>query len=283
MIEAAFLRQLDAFKLALKKKTNARFKGDLSSPIVGEGMLFKDYKEYVPGDDIRHIDWKVYARTDKLFIKTFEEEKNMTFHILIDGSNSMNFGKDQKFEYAAKIALGVAYLAAKEHLKFEFSLFSDKIETLTTKTMKPNIMAILDRLNKLKPSGETKFETALLDYNKRIGSKSVIIMISDFLFELEELENIMSKLKRNDIVLVQVFSKKERNLLYQGDSLLKDLETGLLLHTFISQRLRKNYLVDLQNHINNIEQITKRQGANFLTTTTDVPFFDSFYTLFRMF
>jgi len=282
MIDPSFLYQLDAFKLALKKKTNAKFKGEQESKLTGEGLLFKEYKEYAPGDDIRYIDWKIYARTDKLFIKKFEEEKNLTFHILVDSSNSMNFGKEMKFEYAAKIGLGIAYLAMKENMKFELSLFSNTFETLCTRQLKPNVVTMIDRLNKSKPTGDTEFDKVLGGYDKRINSKSLIIIVSDFLFELTELEDVMSRLKRNDILLVQVLSEKERRLLYEGDSILKDSETGSLLHTYISQRLRKNYLEELQNHIQQIEQIAKRQGSNFLSTTTSVPFFDTFYTIFRM-
>ena len=281
MIDPTFLHQLDAFKLALKKKTNAKFKGEQESKLTGEGLLFKEYKEYAPGDDIRYIDWRIYARTEKLFIKKFEEEKNLTFHILVDSSNSMNFGKDMKFEYAAKIGLGIAYLASKENMKFEFSLFSNTFDTLCTRQLKPSIMTIIDRLNSAKPTGDTEFEKVLGGYEKRINSKSLIVIISDFLFEVGELEDVISKLKRNDILLVQILSEKERRLLYEGDSILKDSETGSLLHTYISQRLRKNYLEELQEHIDQIEQTAKRQGANFLTTTTSVPFFETFYTIFR--
>ncbi len=282
MIDPSFLYQLDAFKLALKKKTNAKFKGEQQSRATGEGLLFKEYKEYAPGDDIRYIDWRIYARTDKLFIKKFEEEKNLTFHILLDSSNSMNFGKEMKFEYAAKIGLAVAYLASKENMKFEFSIFSNTFDTLCARQIKPNIVTIIDRLNNSKPTGDTEFSNVLAGYEKRINSKSLIVIISDFLFDLTQLEDVMSRLKRNDILLVQVLSDKERKLLYEGDSLLKDSETGSMLHTYISQRLRKNYLEQLEQHIDQIQQIAKRQGANFLTTTTSVPFFDTFYTIFRM-
>src|SRR3989344_8143180 len=101
MIDTNFLKLLDRFQLILKKKVTSNYSGARESPAFGRGLIFKDYKEYVPGDDFRLIDWKVYARTEKLNIKRFEDERNMTVRIVLDASASMSFGKGRnKFDYA---------------------------------------------------------------------------------------------------------------------------------------------------------------------------------------
>ena len=97
-------------------------------------MTFKDYRIYAPGDDIRMIDWKVYARTDNHFIKVQEEEKNLTVHILIDKSASMDFGKPvSKFDYAAMIGVGFGYLAMRDNEKFQFSTFAEDLNVFQPK------------------------------------------------------------------------------------------------------------------------------------------------------
>ena len=279
MIDPVFLRQLDQFKLAMKKKTSSIYKGSEQSRETGRGLTFKDFREYSPGDDIRYIDWKVYAREEKFYIKTFEEERDMTIHIILDASQSMDFGDPLKYEYAAKLGLGVAYLACKNNQKFEFSIFSDKFEALESTQA---ILRIIDRINSKKPKGQTNIGDTLADYNKRIKSKSLIIIISDFLFDIQNLENVLLNLKRNDMMLIQVLDEKERQLAYSGDSILKDSETQVLLHTYISQRLKSKYADELQTHIKRIENTCRKLNVGFLTTTNNVPFFESFFEVFKM-
>ena len=125
MINTDFLNQLDRFHLVVKKRVTSNFVGPRKSVAAGRGLTFKDHRMYAPGDDIRLIDWKVFARTDDLYIKTFEEERNLTAHIIMDASASMGFGKPvSKFDYAAMLGVGLAYLAMRENERFQFSTFN---------------------------------------------------------------------------------------------------------------------------------------------------------------
>ena len=103
MIEIDFIDELDRFNLALKKNSTEIREGEQSSSSTGQGMVFEDHKKYQPGDDIRRIDWKAYARTNEVYVKRFEQEKSLTAHILVDRSSSMEFGNPTKYDYAAKI------------------------------------------------------------------------------------------------------------------------------------------------------------------------------------
>src|SRR4030042_1668123 len=119
MIKTDFLRQLDRFSLILTKRKTSTYVGEKKSPATGKGLIFKDHTQYVPGEDFRSVDWRVFARTDKLFVKRYEEERNATVHILIDMSGSMNFGTEcTKAEYASMLGLGFAYLAMKNNERF---------------------------------------------------------------------------------------------------------------------------------------------------------------------
>src|SRR3989338_4048340 len=107
MITTSFLDQLTRFNLVVNKRVTSNLIGSKKSVAAGRGLTFKDYRIYAPGDDIRLIDWKVFARTDNLYIKVHEEERNLTVHILIDKSASMDFGKPvSKFDYASMIGVG---------------------------------------------------------------------------------------------------------------------------------------------------------------------------------
>ena len=126
MIDISFLKELDRFNLVLKKRVLSRYQGERQSHAEGQGLVFADYKDYVPGDDFRAIDWRVYARTDKLHVRRYEEERSLSSHVIVDYSSSMDFGKGvTKADYAAMLGLGFAYLALRENEKFQFSTFSE--------------------------------------------------------------------------------------------------------------------------------------------------------------
>ena len=128
MIDTSFLDQLSKFSLVVHKRVTSKYRGPRRSMAFGRGTLFKDHRLYAPGDDFRAIDWKVYARTDDLMVKTYEEDRNLVVHIIVDYSASMNFGKPKsKFDYASMLGVGFAYLALKENEKFMFSTFSESL------------------------------------------------------------------------------------------------------------------------------------------------------------
>ena len=191
MIDVGFLKEIDRFQLVIKKRVLSQYSGERQSAAIGEGLVFKDYREYIPGDDFRQIDWALYARTNKYFIKRFEEEKNMTMHILLDSSGSMDFGKLTKFEYGAMIGLGFSYLATKNSEKFEFSTFADKMTSIRPKKGKNALGDILEFLNQIKLKGKSNFYDSLASYKKRLTTKATVVIISDFLFDAHEFEKAL--------------------------------------------------------------------------------------------
>jgi len=134
MINTDFLDQLNRFHLAVKKRVTSSYTGPRKSIATGRGLTFKEHRIYSPGDDIRQIDWKVFARTDDLYIKTYEEERNLTAHLIMDASASMGFGKPiSKFDYAAMLGVGFAYLAMRENEKFQFSTFAESLDVFQSR------------------------------------------------------------------------------------------------------------------------------------------------------
>ena len=278
MINTEFLDQLDRFHLVVKKRVTSNYIGPRKSIATGRGLTFKDHRIYSPGEDIRLIDWKVFARTDDLYIKTFEEERNLTAHIIMDSSASMGFGKPMsKFDYAAMLGVGFAYLAMRENEKFQFSTFSDGLEVFQSRRGMSQLASMVFHLNNVKTRGYSKLLDAMMQYKKMVGSRSLLVLLSDFLMDINDVIEGLYTLGDQEIKIVQVLDPIEKDLKYSGDFKLIDSETNSMLRTYISPRLRVQYQQMLDNHSAKIEETCNKLGIHFFQITTDTPIFDAFY------
>ncbi len=280
MIDTGFLSELGRFSLVVHKRVTSNYTGPRRSIALGRGLVFKEHRIYAPGDDIRSIDWKVYARTDDLYVKTYEEERNLTVHIIVDYSASMNFGKTiTKFDYASMLGVGFAYLAMKENEKFQFSTFSDKLSVFQPKRGMGQLMAMVDHLNSIKTKGQSRIKDAIQQYRKVIGSRAMLVLISDFLIPIEEINQALYTLGDHEIKIIQVLDPIEKDLKLHGDFKLKDSETQAKMHTHISPRLRMQYQKLLGSHSAKIEETCNRLGFKFHQITTYTQIFDAFYRI----
>jgi uncharacterized protein (DUF58 family) len=279
MIDTSFLDSLARFNLIVRKRVTSSYSGPRKSVALGKGNVFSDHRIYAPGDDFRAIDWRVYARTDDLMIKKYEEERNLIVHVLVDNSNSMSFGT--KFDFASMLGVGFAYLAMKSNDKFQFATFSDDVEVFQPKKGMGQLISMIDYLNKKKREGKTNISSVAEKYRKSIGSKALVILISDFLVPVEELKKALFYLGGNELNLIQVLDAKEKNLRYEGDFKLKDSETNDLMRTYISPKLREDYLERLENHSAKIEEECNNLGVEFSQVDTSMSIFDAFYRVLR--
>ena len=281
MIDLSFLRQLDRFSLILRKRVTSSYVGDRSTPLVGRGLIYKDHALYSPEEDFRAIDWKVYARTDKLYVKRYEEERNVTVHVLIDVSGSMNFGtKFKKSEYAGMVGLGFGHIALKNNERFVLSTFGEQLDQFKPRKGKKQLMSALSYLNKKRSVGKTKFAANMLKYEKRIKSKALMIIISDFLVDPAEVEEAAAILRRHDVRFIQVFDRMEEDLAaYEGEYKLIDLEQGNAMKTYVSPLLKRSYGQRLRMHRAKVKKAIEDSGARFDHCNTGMPIFDTFHQL----
>ena len=280
MIDTSFLNELDRFHLVVHKRVTSTYSGPRRSIAQGRGITFKDHRIYAPGDDFRSIDWKVFARTDHLYIKNYEEERNLIVHIIIDSSASMDYGRPiKKFDYAAMLGVGFAYMAMKENEKFQFSTFSDNLEVFQPQKGMAQLASMVQYLNDLKIKGNSKINDAIFQYKKLIGSRSMLVLVSDFLVPIEQIREALYMMGDHEIKIIQVLDPVEKELRMQGDFKLEDSETKSRLRTFISQRLRFHYQKLLDNHTAKIQKTCDTLGMDFHLITTDTPIFDSFYRI----
>lgn len=276
MIEAEFLNKLQNFQLALKKNSSELKKGEQLSNLSGHGMIFKDHKQYAPGDDIRRIDWTAYARTNEFFVKRFDEEKNATVHILADRSSSMDFGEVNKYEFGAKIGLGIAYMTNKTNDRFKYSVFSETLTDLTSARRNGNMMNLLETLNDLRKTPESQIGNCVVDYSRRIKNESVVLIISDFLTDIEQIRTSLESLEHAEVILVNVLDQEELEPSIQGDTILKDPESDSKVRTYVSSQTKSDYKSQLEAHIEEIEEECRKHGAEYILTSTGDNFFDSF-------
>jgi uncharacterized protein (DUF58 family) len=279
MIDPAFFDELDRFRSALKRKSSSVQQGEQRSKHVGEGLTFSDYRRYVRGDDTRLIDWKLYARTGEYFIKQFEAERSLTVHVLVDASGSMDYGDGEtnKFEYAAKLGLGFAYLTAEEQNDFQFSLFDETVDRLDTgRSNRGELLRLVDRLNETTPSGEGDIAAALDGYGARIRSRSLVVVLSDCLSDPDALAAGLAGLGRSSVVVGTVLTPDELRPEPTGDTLFRDPETTRTLRTYFGGAKTKSYRERLETHVSAVEERCRRLRADHTLVDTGEDFFDSF-------
>ena len=279
MIDPAFLDELGRFRSALKRQSSSVRQGDQRSKSVGEGLTFSDYRRYVRGDDTRLIDWRLYARTGEYFLKQFEADRSLTVHVLVDASGSMGYGEgsENKFEYAAKLGLGFAYLTAEENNDFRFSLFSDRVDRLDGgRSTRGELLRLVDRLNRMTPSGEGDVAAALDGYGATIGSRALVVVLSDCLADPDAIESGLVGIGRNDLAVGTVLSPGELDPEPSGDTLFRDPETAETLRTYFGGSRAAGYRERLDAHLSAVEERCRRLRADHALVDTGADFFDSF-------
>ncbi len=282
-IETDFFRQLDRFTFSVRKRVSTVYAGNRPSTRSGRGIDTIGFREYDSSDALKDIDWNAYARTEKLYVRQFEEEKTLTTHILLDASKSMDYPEKgtSKFEYSAMLAAGFAYMVTKYNDRFAISTFTEEVNISKPRRGRKSLMRAIDRLSELELSGGTSIDEAVMKYSREIKSRSLIVLISDFMQDPEAIETALYRLSDHDLIVIQVLDSTEKELPLQGNSKLVDLETGEDIRTYISEKFKERYTQKLDDHTARIKKTCMKVGAEFHTFTTDTPIFTAFYHTIR--
>jgi len=221
------LAQLDFVPRELVEGTLA---GAHKSPFHGFAVEFASHREYVPGDDIRHIDWKVYFRHDRFVIKQYEMETNLVCHLLLDISASMRYGQRdrQKLLFASRVAVTLAYLIMEQSDRVGFATFdTQERQLLMPSTNLSQILQMTEVLDRIKPVEKTHIGAPLLSLADRAGRRGIVIILSDFFVDLDDLEQAIQRLRyeRHEVVLMQVLHPDEINFDLPGTVRFVGLET----------------------------------------------------------
>ena len=281
------LKKVRQIEIRTKNVVNDFFGGDYHSNFKGRGMTFSEVREYVPGDDVRSIDWNVTARTGKPHIKIFEEERELSVLILIDVSSSGVFGskKNLKIDLGVEIAAMLSFSAIKNNDKVGLALFSDKIEKyIPPKKGKKHVLRLItDIVNHdfENSNKRTSIKTAIDFANKISKRKSVIFLISDFIDD-----NFWNELKflnfKHDVVGLQIYDTYERNFPNVGLINIHDSETGE--NTWIDTTSKKNRDKFQKNSDEKLDKFSmkcKNIGFDLLQINTDDDYIKFLMQFFR--
>ena len=281
------LKKVRQIEIRTKNVVNDFFGGDYHSNFKGRGMTFSEVREYVPGDDVRSIDWNVTARTGKPHIKIFEEERELSVLILIDVSSSGVFGskKDLKIDLGVEIAAMLSFSAIKNNDKVGLALFSDKVEKyIPPKKGKKHVLRLItDIVNHdfENSNKRTSIKTAIDFANKISKRKSVIFLISDFIDD-----NFWNELKflnfKHDVVGLQIYDSFERNFPNVGLINIHDSETGE--NTWIDTTSKKNRDKFQKNSDEKLDKFSmkcKNIGFDLLQINTDDDYIKFLMQFFR--
>jgi uncharacterized protein (DUF58 family) len=273
-MDTEFFKELDRFSLLVRKRVSTAYSGGRKSLRFGHGISPVGYREYRKGDDFKLVDWKVYGRTEKLYIREHEEERSLVVHILLDGSASMSY--EGKFGYASQLAAGFAYLATSENEKYAISLFCLKLYPGEPKRGRRNLFQTIEGLDRTTPRGGTGLLAIADQVESLLKTTSLVVLISDLLGDTDDVLSSIYRLSGHELVVIQVLAPAETEMPFGGDIKFVDLESNLPLITRVTEQERQEYLRRITEHNDRIRAACSQVGADYFLVRTDRPIFEAF-------
>ena len=280
VIDEAFLAEVEALASVLKNNIAGMFGGNHRAKTFGSSCEFADYRDYRQGDDVNKIDWKLYARFDKLYQKLYLDERQMHTRIYIDVSRSMQFQTPEKAEQAIKVAAAFAYLSIAEMDKVSVYVIvgSELVEVISGIVGKDAFLSTVGVLNDVEFVGEARISEAIVNSKTGMGD-GYSILISDFLTD-EDFEGAIDKFaeKRRDILCVQILSREELNPQFRGKMHLFDSENpGIFFRKKIDKDRVNAYKEALRYVRDRIKNYCEARGGSYLLVPAHEGLFDVFF------
>jgi len=278
LLDEEFIRKIERLELISRKIVSGKLKGERRSKRRGHSSEFADYRPYVCGDDLRFLDWNIYGRLDRLFLKLFLEEEELWVNLLIDRSPSMRFGDPDKLEYTKRVTAALAYIGLYHHDRVRVGAFSSRmVPVLPPARGRRHLQRMLEALERLEPDEgkETDLARACRDFVVQKRPSGIVVLISDF-FDRQGYEAALRYLlaggARSEIYLLQVLAPQEIEPTLTGDLRLVDCEDGIEAEVSISSALLKRYRKNLEAFRADIKDFASRRGFHYAFTSTEVPF-----------
>jgi uncharacterized protein (DUF58 family) len=281
IFDSAFLSKLERLYLLSKKMFRGQHRAERRSKHTGSSLEFADYRNYTLGDDLRSIDWNIYGRLDRLFIKLFEEEQDMPVYFLVDFSASMRMTFDAaritKFDTARRIAASLAYIALANLDRVNIHYFNanlgDHMGLSRGKGQFHKVLAFLKRAPE--ESGGTRMFPSFRAFAQRVKRRGLVFVVSD-LFDADGIDEALSLLRYNqfETAVIQVLDPAEMEPDLLGDLRLIDAETQQPFELTCDPSLLKRYRQELQNFLQITENFCLKRQITYALTTTAIPFED---------
>lgn len=286
MIPQEVMKQIRRIQIRTSHMVNDILAGQYESVFKGQGMEFKEVREYVPGDDIRMIDWNVTARTNSPHVKLLVEERELTVMLMVDASGSGRFGSVSRFknELAAELCAVLAFSAIKNNDKVGLIIFTDDIELYVPPSKgRTHVLRVIREVLYFEPKGtKTNIPGALRFLNGITKRRAVAFLVSDFMEEDYEVSLRIAN-RRHDIIAVSVSDPREETLPDVGLLSVRDAETGreTLVNTSDAE-VRKQYALDAIGRARKRDDIFKRTKVDAMHVRTDRSYVEEIYKFFRM-
>lgn len=281
-LDPHYLSKIKHFHLRVKEIVEGFISGQHKSSRFGINVEFRDHRVYNQGDDLKYIDWRLYAKTDRYYIKRFNEESNLNLNIFLDISQSMKFKYStslSKLEYSKYIAGSLLYLSVIFNDYAGLALFSNKICQYYSMSKKlVYINNVLNELEKIKSSGKSEFKKTLITLSEKIKKKSLVIIISDFLGNVNKIIDGVKhiKSKKNDVILFVINDQIELDFSFKNNTKFIDLELNdFLILNPVS--IKEEYIKNITKHYQTLENFARRSNIDIHYFNTSVSYEDILY------
>jgi uncharacterized protein (DUF58 family) len=274
LLSPDFLHRLEQLELVSRKIFSGKMKGDRLSKRKGQSVEFADYRNYAVGDDLRFLDWNLFARLDKLFLRLFLEEEDLHVYLLIDNSLSMDFGTPSKLHFAKQVAAALGFVGLVNLDRVVVEAFNDRLsQSMPAVRGRKSLWRLLDFFDKLGPAGPSDLTRALKTFSMRCPGKGVAIVLSDFLDKGGFEDALRYLIARNlDIYVIHVLAPEEINPEVAGDLKLVDVEDADEAEITVSKPLLERYKKNLDAFRGGLYDFCTRRGITCIFAPSDTPF-----------
>lgn len=275
LVDPAFFSRLDNIELRARSIVEGFLHGLHRSPYVGFSVEFESHREYVPGDDLRHVNWKLFARQKRLYVKQYNAETNLNLYILLDISGSMECANNgrSKLHYASALAAALAHLAVKQHDAVGVTLFADSVVNhLAPKSKTHQLDEVLRLIAGTEVRPRSDAALALHQAAELAPHRGLVVVISDLFDDVEAVMRGIDRLRfqNHEVIVFQVYDPWERYLPLEGNIRFRDLETSDELTTQ-AEGIREQYLAALDGWRNELETECRNRAVDRVELTTDDP------------
>ena len=276
-LQPAVVAQLANMELRARLVVEGFITGLHKSPYHGFSVEFTEHRQYMPGDEIKHIDWKAYGKTDRIYIKQFEEETNLKSYLIVDASRSMDYaskGNLKKFAYASYVAAALSFLMIEQRDAVGLTLFDEGIRvSLPPRATRSYLKEILRELESAQPAKKTGTSASLNLIAEQIKRRGLVIVLSDL---FDKPESVMTALKHfrhkgHEVVVMQILDPLERSFAFDGDAIFKDLETQEELLTQ-PWHIQKAYQQSMQEFLDFYKRQCRDNNIDYVLLDTSTPF-----------
>ena len=273
LLSAEFLGQLERFALISRRSFRGRVKGERRSPRKGSSVEFSDYRAYGIGDDLRYVDWNIYGRLDRLYLKLFVDEEDLCLNLLLDASASMEFGEPSKLDYGARLAAALGFVGLVNLERVGVSVLRERMaEGWSPARGRNQVLPLIDFLGRLRAGGGTSLGEGLAQYALRAREAGVAVLISDLMDPAGYERGLKALLERRfDVHVIHVLAPDEMNPSVGGDLRLIDAETGELRDLTLDGEAQRVYRQRLREFLEGAERFCRGKEISYYRVVTDTP------------